>query len=81
MVEEKSKTSGRGMVVSHFKRRIVFASEVRVEAEQLLPFACCAVNGDFCDPAKADIKGQREEYVVRSIQRLADRGFCIGGLR
>lgn len=33
VVEEKSKTLGRGMVVSRFKRCIVFASEVRAEAD------------------------------------------------
>ena len=33
VVEEKSKTSGRGIVVSCFKRHIVFASEVRVEVD------------------------------------------------
>ena len=33
VVEEKSKTSGRGMVASRFKRRIVFASEARAEAD------------------------------------------------
>jgi hypothetical protein len=33
---------------------------------QLIPFTCRAVNRDFRDPAKADIKRQREEYVVTS---------------
>lgn len=33
MVGEKSKSSGRGMAVSRFKRSIVFASKVRAEAD------------------------------------------------
>jgi hypothetical protein len=40
-------------------------------------YPCRAVNRDFRDPAKADIKRQREEYVVRSIQRLADPSLYL----
>lgn len=78
VVEEKSKTSGRGMVVTLQEAHCAcFGDQGR--GRQPIPFAYCAVYRDFRDPAKAAIKRQREEYVVRSIRRLANREFRIGG--
>lgn len=40
------------MVVSRYKRRIVFVVEVRAEAGIFIPFGCRTINRDFCNPAE-----------------------------
>lgn len=73
---------GQPLLAGLILRGILLSAQMpRLKQTQFVPFACCAVDGDFNDPENACIKSQWEESVVRPIHRFANRGICIGGMR
>ncbi len=56
VVGEKSMTSGRGMVVSRFRRRIELASEVRAEAEHSSQLLAVPLIGIFATQRRPSSK-------------------------
>ena len=77
MVEEKSKTSGRGIVVSRFNRRIVFASEVRVEADNSSHLLAVPLMGIFTIQRSEGRYHQRSAGRVRGKIRTKARRLRV----
>lgn len=77
MVEEKSKTSGRGIVVSRFNRRIVFASEVRAEADNSSHLLAVPLMGIFAIQRRPIAKVNGKSTWYDPYRGLPTEGFAL----